>query len=76
MLAAFLGEGVAESDFAGSFGYGYDDPARAKYEALLARIFGAPGNGGTARDRRLQNVPLTDPEPLADFAQRVRPVPR
>ncbi len=41
VLAAFLEEGVAESDFAGSFGYGYDDPARAKYEALLARIFGA-----------------------------------
>jgi phosphoribosylamine--glycine ligase len=36
----------------------------------LARIFVAPGNGGTARDRRLQNVPLTDPQPLADFAQR------
>lgn len=41
VLAAFLEEGIAESDFAGSFGYGYDDPARAKYEALLARIFGA-----------------------------------
>ena len=41
MLAAFLEEGIAESDFAGSFGYGYDDPARAKYEALLARVFGA-----------------------------------
>ncbi len=40
VLAAFLEEGVSESDFAGSFGYGYDDPARAKYEALLARIFG------------------------------------
>ena len=41
MLAAFLEEGIAESDLAGSFGYGYDDAARAKYEALLARIFGA-----------------------------------
>ncbi len=41
VLAAFLEEGIAESDLAGSFGYGYDDPARAKYEALLARIFGA-----------------------------------
>src|SRR5581483_3407437 len=41
VLHAFLEEGVSESDFAGSFGYGYDDPARAKYEALLARIFGA-----------------------------------
>ena len=41
MFAAFLEEGIAESDLAGSFGYGYDDAARAKYEALLARIFGA-----------------------------------
>jgi cystathionine beta-lyase family protein involved in aluminum resistance len=41
VLAAFLEEGIAESDFAGAFGYGYDDSARAKYEALLARIFGA-----------------------------------
>jgi cystathionine beta-lyase family protein involved in aluminum resistance len=41
VLAAFLEEGIAESDFAGAFGYGYDDPARAKYESLLARIFGA-----------------------------------
>jgi cystathionine beta-lyase family protein involved in aluminum resistance len=41
VLAAFLEEGVSESDFAGTLGYGYDDAARAKYEALLARIFGA-----------------------------------
>jgi len=41
VLAAFLEEGIAESDFAGTFGYGYEDSARAKYEALLARIFGA-----------------------------------
>ena len=41
VLAAFLEEGVSESDFAGTLGYGYDDSARAKYEALLARIFGA-----------------------------------
>jgi len=34
----------------------------------LSRIFVAPGNGGTARDRRLHNVAITDPEPLADFA--------
>ncbi|HEX5276025.1 MAG TPA: methionine gamma-lyase family protein [Candidatus Rubrimentiphilum sp.] len=40
VLAAFLEEGIAESDLAGSFGYGYDDPARAKYESLLARVFG------------------------------------
>jgi phosphoribosylamine--glycine ligase len=30
----------------------------------------APGNGGTALDKRLQNVPLTDPEVLADFVER------
>ena len=41
VLAAFLEEGVAESDFAPALGYGYDDPSREKYEALLARIFGA-----------------------------------
>ena len=41
VLAAFLDEGIAESDFAPSLGYGYDDPSRDKYEALLARIFGA-----------------------------------
>ncbi len=41
VLHAFAAEGVAESDLPGSFGYGYDDPARARYESLLARIFGA-----------------------------------
>ena len=32
-------------------------------------VFVAPGNGGTAVDARLKNVPLTDPEQLADFCQ-------
>ncbi len=41
VLRAFLDEGIAESDLAGSTGYGYDDAARARYEALLARVFGA-----------------------------------
>ncbi len=41
VFAAFLEEGVAEHDFAGSTGYGYDDAARERYESLLARIFGA-----------------------------------
>src|SRR3974390_2123961 len=36
----------------------------------VQRIFVAPGNGGTARDRRLRNVPLTEHAALADFAQR------
>jgi phosphoribosylamine--glycine ligase len=33
-------------------------------------IFVAPGNGGTARDPRLTNVDITDPQALADFAVR------
>jgi len=41
IFAAFLEEGVAEHDLAGSTGYGYDDAARERYESLLARIFGA-----------------------------------
>jgi len=41
MLRAFVEAGIAESDFAGSSGYGYDDAARAAYESLLARVFGA-----------------------------------
>ena len=41
VFAAFLEEGVAEHDFSGSTGYGYDDPARERYESLLARLFGA-----------------------------------
>ncbi|MDQ6933036.1 MAG: methionine gamma-lyase family protein [Candidatus Eremiobacteraeota bacterium] len=41
VLSAFLEEGLSESDFAGSTGYGYDDAARGRYESLLARIFGA-----------------------------------
>ncbi|MBC5811646.1 MAG: methionine gamma-lyase family protein [Candidatus Eremiobacteraeota bacterium] len=40
VLGAFLDEGVNESDLAASFGYGYDDAARERYESLLARIFG------------------------------------
>jgi cystathionine beta-lyase family protein involved in aluminum resistance len=41
VLRAFLDEGIAESDLAGSTGYGYDDAARERYESLLARLFGA-----------------------------------
>ncbi|MFZ2649339.1 MAG: phosphoribosylamine--glycine ligase [Burkholderiaceae bacterium] len=33
-------------------------------------IYVAPGNGGTAADIRLRNVPITDLEELAEFAQR------
>jgi phosphoribosylamine--glycine ligase len=32
------------------------------------RVFVAPGNGGTATDPRLSNIPISDPQALADFA--------
>ena len=35
----------------------------------VQRVYVAPGNGGTARDPRLCNVPLCDIQALADFAQ-------
>ncbi|BDE07621.1 aluminum resistance protein [Vulcanimicrobium alpinum] len=41
VLRAFLDEGIAESDLAGTTGYGYDDAARERYESLLARCFRA-----------------------------------
>jgi len=40
VLNAFFEQGIADSDLTGTLGYGYDDAARATYEALLARIFG------------------------------------
>lgn len=42
VLRAFADEAIADSDLAGSSGYGYGDTARERYEALLARLFGAP----------------------------------
>ncbi len=36
----------------------------------VQKVYVAPGNGGTALDKRLVNVPLTDPQALADFAAR------
>ena len=36
----------------------------------LQKVFVAPGNAGTARERELENVDLSDPEALADFAAR------
>ncbi|MET0518559.1 MAG: phosphoribosylamine--glycine ligase [Burkholderiaceae bacterium] len=36
--------------------------------ARVSQVFVAPGNGGTARDPRLKNVPITDVKALADFA--------
>ena len=34
------------------------------------KVFVAPGNGGTALDPHLENVDITEPEALADFATR------
>ncbi len=34
----------------------------------VQRVYIAPGNGGTALDPALRNVPITDPTALADFA--------
>ena len=36
----------------------------------MQTVYVAPGNGGTAADLRLRNVPITNLEALADFAQR------
>jgi phosphoribosylamine--glycine ligase len=33
-------------------------------------VYVAPGNGGTARDVRLENVPITDLNALADFVEQ------
>lgn len=41
VLRAFADEGIDESDLVPSAGYGYGDVARARYESLLARLFGA-----------------------------------
>ncbi|MDE2079746.1 MAG: phosphoribosylamine--glycine ligase [Burkholderiales bacterium] len=36
--------------------------------ARVQTVYVAPGNGGTAQDPALRNLPLTDPRALADFA--------
>ena len=36
----------------------------------IQMVYVAPGNGGTALDVRLENVPITDPMALAEFAQK------
>lgn len=43
---------------------------RLARSARVQSIFIAPGNGGTARDKRFQNVPYPSNEALADFALR------
>jgi phosphoribosylamine--glycine ligase len=35
----------------------------------VQRVYVAPGNGGTARDKRLQNLPITDVVALREWAQ-------
>ena len=35
-------------------------------------VFVAPGNGGTARDKRLENIAITDVKALREFAQNER----
>jgi phosphoribosylamine--glycine ligase len=35
----------------------------------IQTVYVAPGNGGTALDDRLENIAITDPSALADFAQ-------
>ena len=34
----------------------------------VQRVYVAPGNGGTAADKRLVNVDITEPQALAQFA--------
>ena len=36
----------------------------------MQKVFVAPGNAGTAREAELENVNITDPEALADFAEQ------
>ena len=36
----------------------------------LQKVYVAPGNAGTAREHELENINITDPEALADFAER------
>jgi phosphoribosylamine---glycine ligase len=36
----------------------------------VQKVYVAPGNAGTAREPGLSNLPITDIEALADFAQR------
>jgi phosphoribosylamine--glycine ligase len=36
----------------------------------LQKVYVAPGNAGTARERELENLNITDPVELADFAER------
>ncbi|MBC7727593.1 MAG: phosphoribosylamine--glycine ligase, partial [Microbacteriaceae bacterium] len=52
----------------GGGGRGHALAWKLAQSARAQQVFVEPGNGGTARDSRLQNVPITDPVALADFA--------
>lgn len=43
---------------------------RLSQSPRVDQVWVAPGNGGTAQDARLKNVPITDVKALADFAQQ------
>jgi phosphoribosylamine--glycine ligase len=43
---------------------------RLSRSARVQVVYVAPGNGGTARERALKNVPITDPLTLAAFVER------
>ncbi|HLS55230.1 MAG TPA: phosphoribosylamine--glycine ligase, partial [Zeimonas sp.] len=43
---------------------------RLSRSARVQVVYVAPGNGGTARERNLMNVPITDLNTLAAFAER------
>ena len=36
----------------------------------MQTVYVAPGNAGTAREHELENINITDPEALADFAEQ------
>src|SRR5262249_38160673 len=71
--AAGLYDGRSERMKVLVIGSGGRGPALARtlpQPPRAARVCAAPGNGGTALDRHLHNVPITDPDQLADFALR------
>lgn len=43
---------------------------RLAKSAGLQKIYVAPGNAGTAHQIEMENLPITDPEALADFAEK------
>ncbi len=43
---------------------------RLSHSERVQLVYVAPGNGGTAREHKLQNVPVTDLSALAAFAER------